>query len=91
MATHIFAPYKVSKNWHHWLASSVTLQTPGLLYQGAVPYTMVVGGDRRCKVFVYVVSLFYLKITKLIVGIIQRFVSMYLPYFIQITVTLLLF
>ena len=55
---------------------------------GAIPYTMVVGGDRKYKVFV--VSFLYLKISKLIVGTIQRFISMYLPYFIQITVTLLL-
>ena len=33
------------------------------------------------------VSLFYLKNTKLMVGTIHRFVSMYLPYFIKITVT----
>ena len=45
-------------------------------------------GDRKYKVFV--VSLFCLKTSKLIVGTKQRSVSMYLLYSIQITVTRLL-
>ena len=46
---------------------------------------MFVSGDRRYKVFV--VSLFYRKYIIFIIGNIPKFVSMYLQYYIQMTVT----